>query len=266
VDVLAAWLFSFDYNDPLFVLLVFVGIVVGSVYGRLRLALCAVIAALVVVWPVSTPTLGYWTVHRLVPACAMQVIAVGVGASWLREALPFGLGRRWGALAPAVGLALLLAARTQDEVRGHNAITDEFWLLRSHLAPNGVVEPECTLLAFGRQMDSDFHDFRQIVPGTHWVRCENQDCAQTRIDSECVYYLRSLNCYNAEKATGRCLDQGSQPEGDRSSCLDPRCARLEGSLALSVVEERTTDLHAAFRNDVWPHFVDIGLYRVELAQ
>jgi len=267
-DVLRAGLLSEDFNDPIFVALVILGALAGLVNTRLRIGLGAALGTLVVVWPVCMNTAGGFTVlHRLVPVCALQVVAAGVGASWLTSWLPPRLRQHWAAAIPALSLALYVFAQHHREVRDPNAVTDEFWMLRNHLAPGGIVNTECTLLWFWGPMDTDIHDFGQVLPGMPSIHCDRDDCERSVSAGGCFYYVRSLNCYSGEgQMPAECLARGRMPSGDRAPCMDPRCVRLERALALSTIEERTVDLYAVFHGvpeqPPRPRSVDIGLFQV----
>jgi hypothetical protein len=267
-DVLRAGLYSVDFNDRIFVALVGVGALAGLVDKRWRLGLGAAVATLVVVWPVSMTTTGGFTVlHRFVPVCALQVIAAGVGAAWITSWLPSRVRHHWAAAIPAVALALYLFAEHRHEVSEPNAVTDEFWMLRDHLAPGGVVNPECTLLFVGRSMDTDIHDFAQVLPGMTTLHCEQDECVRLVSRGGCFYYVRSINCHYSEVRTPpECRESGRTPAGDLFACLDPRCVQLETALQLAPVEERTVDVHAAFHGSPgrpqWPRSAEIGLYKV----
>ena len=255
-------LFSLDFNDRLFVALVLLGAAAGLVSRRLRIGFGAALATLVVGWPVSMATTGYTVLHRLVPTVAMQTIAAGAGAALLGAWLPRRLR-----LAPGLaGAAYLLAAYAHD-LRAPNAVTEEFWMLRNHLAPGGAVRRECKLLALGRPMDTDIHDFAQVLPGITMHYCEREDCLAAAAAGGCVYYLRSLNCFFSEiQAPPQCIERGRTATGDILPCLDPRCAELEKTLLLAPVEERTTDVHPVFHgppgHPQWPRVADIALFEV----
>lgn len=267
--VLRAGLFSVDFNDRIIVALVGVGALAGLVNKRLRIGLGAALGTLVVVWPVSMATTqGFTVLHRLVPVCALQVIAAGVGAAWITSWLPARVRHHWAAAIPAVILALFVFANHRDEVREPNAVTEEFWMLRNHLAPGGVVNPDCALLFVGRPMDTDIHNFRQVLPAMEMIHCEEVDCVDRVSRGGCFYYLRNLNCFYDEVLTPpECFENGRTPAGDVFACIDPRCAQLERVLELSPVEERTVDLYAAFRGNPrfprWPRNVNIALYKVQ---
>jgi hypothetical protein len=144
-------------------------------------------------------------------------------------------------------------------------------MLRNHLAPGGVVNTDCTLMAFGRNMDTDIHNFAQVLPAMGMARCEQEDCVAVAARGGCVYYLRSLSCYFFDPVVPpECLERGRTPSGDHFPCIDPQCARLERELELAPVEERTVNLFAVFNGlperPQSPRFVDIGLYRVVRAK
>jgi hypothetical protein len=267
-NVLRAGLYSEDFNDPLFVKLVLVGALAGLLNRRLRIGLGAALGTLIVVWPMSMATTeGFTVLHRLVPVCALQVIAAGVGTAWITSWLPSALRHRWVAAIPGVILVLFLFAAHRHEMRAPNAVTDEFWMLRNHLAPEGVVNQHCALMFVGSTMDTDIHDFAQVLPGMDMIRCERDDCVRAASQDGCFYYLRSLNCYFSESVISTdCFDRGRTPAGDLMPCLRPRCADLEEALELSPLEEKTVDVYAAFRGDPrwprWPRSADIGLYKV----
>jgi hypothetical protein len=267
-NVVRAALYSEEFNDPVFVWLVLVGAMAGLVSRRMRIGLGAALATMVVGWPLSMATWGGFTVlHRLVTMCAMQVIAAGVGAAWLTGWLPSRVRRHWAAALPAMALAFFIFAKHSDAVREPNAVTDEFWLLRNRLAPGGAVITGCTLLSYGRSMDTDIHDFGQVLPGMRVIRCEQEDCVSAARRGGCLYYLRSLNCFHFEWQTpAECLERGRTPAGDLFACMEPQCARLESTLDLTLVEERTVDLQAVFHGlperPQWPRTVDIALFKV----
>jgi hypothetical protein len=268
IGVLRASLFSTDFNHPIVVGLVLAGMLAGLVDERFRLGLGAALGTLIVVWPMSMETTqGFTVLHRLVPVCVFQVIAAGVGASWLTSWLPSRVRHHWAAAIPGVALALFLFATHRHEIRAANAVTDEFWMLRNHLAPGGAVQRDCALMFVGSTMDTDIHDFGQVLPGMPMIRCEQEDCLRVASHGGCLYYLRNINCYSsAPVSPPECVERGRTPAGDLFPCLDPRCVQLERSLELSPIEERTVDLYAAFRGSAkwprWPRKVDIGLYRV----
>ena len=266
-NILRAGLFSVDFNDPIFVALVGIGALAGVVDRRMRLGLGAALGTLIVVWPMSMATHWFTALHRLVPACALQVVAAGVGASWITSWLSPLVRHPWAAAIPALTLALYVFAKHADEVRDPNAVTDEFWMLRNHLAPGGVVNSECTLLSVGRSMDTDIHNFEHVLPGMKVIPCEHYDCVRAVSPGGCFYYVRNLNCYfNEIRTPSDCVDRGRTATGDVYACLDPHCGQLEKALELSPVEERTVDFEGVFYDSRerphWPRQADIGLYKV----
>jgi hypothetical protein len=265
-DVLRAGLLSYDYNHPLVVTLVVVGALAGCIDARLRVGLGACLGALVVVWPFAASTdatLFLWR-HRLVPACSLQAIAAGLGAAWLCATLARTQRWQWTGALLALGVALLAFAERLDHVREPNALTEEFWLLRRQLAPNGEVSRGCALMALGTSMDTDLSDVAEVLPGMPLTRCEREDCVSVAAGGGCRYYLRSVNCFFRKPWMPLpCLERGRHADtGDVLDCLDPRCARIERSLDLSPVEERNVDVRAAFPDFRFPRTAPIGLYRV----
>jgi hypothetical protein len=210
---------------------------------------------------------GFTILHRFVSVCVLQAIAAGVGVAWITSWLPSRVRHHWAAAIPAVTLALFLFVQHRHEVRDPNAVTDEFWMLRNHLAPGGRVKTDCALMFVSRPMDTDIHDFGQVLPGITRIHCEQEDCAGIAARDGCFYYLRSLNCFFAEVETPReCVERGRTPAGDLFACMDPRCVQLEKTLELEPIEERTVDLYAVFhgypQRPQWPRNVDIGLFKV----
>jgi hypothetical protein len=245
-EVLRAGLFSEDFNDWIFVRLVLVGAVAGLVNERMRVGLGAALATLVVVFPLSMPrAVGFPILHRFVPVCAMQVIAAGVGASWITSWLPARVRHHWMAVIPALMLAFYVFAEHRHEVRDHNAVTDEFWMLRNHLAPGGVVNTECPLLFVSRPLDTDIHDFGQVLPGIR-RSIATRTIASTACSGGCFYYLRSLNCFFAEaRHLWIASSAVGQQRGPLSIWTRAACTSNE-SWSSNPLEERTVDLYAVF--------------------
>ena len=264
--ILRTGLLSLEFNHPLFVVLVAIGAAAGVVDPRWRVDLGAALAAVLVGVPVSTMlSRDYVVVHRLVPGCAGQVRAAGVGAAWMISWLPPMIRRHWAAAIPAVAVALYVFAIHRHEVREPNGLSEEFWMLRDHLAPGGDVVDGCALLAVGRNMDTDICDLSQVLPGMPTIHCEQEDCERIVSEGGCFYYLRALNCFYAPlRLPPECRERGRTPAGDHFACMDPRCTELERNLVLSPVEERTVAVRGVFHGppDSWPEVADIGLYRV----
>ena len=267
---LAAGLWSTDYNDVLIAVLVLVGALAGSVTKRLRIGLGAAAATLLVVWPFCGTTYGgYIILHRLSAACALQVIGAGVGVAWITSWLPGTLRRHWTAALPGVAAAIYLLVVHRHEIHDQIGLSDEFWMLRNHLAPGGVVEKNCKLVWVGRNMDTDIHDFEDVVPGMEGVRCPQTDCLAEVARGGCFYYMRGLNCFYSETPTKpECRAEGKTPGEGYWDCIDPDCVRVEGSLQLDLVEQRTVDVHSVWNyehDNADPHFplqADVALYRV----
>lgn len=270
-SALEAGLWSTDYNDELIVILVIVGAVAGLVNGRLRIGLGAAVGTLIVVWPFCGTTLGGYTIlHRLSAACALQSIAAGVGAAWITSWLPAKLREHWVSAVPAALVALYLLIGHRHEIHDPHGLSDEFWMLRNNLAPGGVVKEECELVWVGRSMDTDIHNFAEVLPGIEGIRCQQRDCLADIAKGGCFYYMRGLNCFYSEEPTKpECIQHGKTSTGGYMDCIDPDCVRVETSLELDLVEQRTVDVHAVWNYERGtppdPHFpfaADVGLYRV----
>jgi hypothetical protein len=269
--VLKAGLWSTDFNDPLIVILAIVGAVAGLVNRRLRVGVGALAGALIVVWPFGETTYGgYIILHRLSATCALQVIAAGIGAAWITSWLPAKLREHPAALLPGLVAALYLLVVHRQAIHEQMGLSDEFWMLRNNLAPGGVVKTECKLVWVGRSMDTDIHNFEDVVPGMEGIRCQERDCLADIAKGGCFYYMRGLNCFFSETRTKReCLQEGKTPTGGYLECIDPECVRVETSLRLELVEQRTVDVHTVWnyerRTPFDPHFplaADVALYRV----
>ncbi len=265
-QMLRAGIWSVDFNDKLFVALVGVGGLTGALNPRLRIGLGAVLGAVLVGWPVSAMQVQSFVVlHRFVPVCSLQTIAAGVGAAWVTSWLTARARENRVVIVPALLAALYLFARNRHQVHDANAVTEEFWMLRKHLAVNGTVKKECTLLVVGRPMDTDICNFGQVLPGMTIVHCEKEDCVRLAAEDRCFYYLRSLNCFYAEaEVATHCEERTQSATGRILPCTDPRCMELERKLRLSAVDVRTVAFKDVFFGspNSWPERADIGLYHV----
>jgi hypothetical protein len=268
---LKAGLWSTDYNDTLIAILVIVGAVAGLVNARLRIGLGAAVGTLIVVWPFCTTTYGGYTIlHRLSATCALQSIAAGVGAAWIMSWLPAKLREHWGSVAPAAIVALYLVIGHRLEIHDPHGLSDEFWMLRNNLAPGGIVKKECELVWVGRSMDTDIQNFADVLPGIEGIRCQERDCLADIAQGGCFYYMRGLNCFYSEEPTKlQCREHGKTSTGGYMDCIDPECVRVETSLELELVEQRTVDVHAVWNYErgmpPTPHFpfaADVALYRI----
>lgn len=269
--VLEAGLWSTKYNDILIVILVLLGAGAGLVNSRLRIGLGAALGALIVVWPFcETTDSGYIFLHRLSPACALQSIAAGVGAAWIASWLPGKLRAHWVPAVLAVMAALYLLIGHAHEIHDPQGLSDEFWMLRNNLAPGGRVAKECKLVWFGRSMDTDIHNFEDVLPGMEGIRCQERDCLADIATGGCFYYMRGLSCfYSQERTKPECLQHGRTSAGGYFDCIDPECARVERSLELELVEQRTVDVmsvfstgHGTVPDPYFPLAADVGLYRI----
>jgi hypothetical protein len=200
----------------------------------------------------------------------LQVIAAGIGAAWITSWLPAKLRDHPAALLPGVAAALYLLVAHREEIHEQMGVSDEFWMLRNNLAPGGVVETECKLVWVGRNMDTDIHNFEDVVPGMEGIRCQDRDCLADIAKGGCFYYMRGLNCFYSETPTKpECQSQGKTHTGGYLDCIDPECVRVETSLRLDLLEQRTVDVHTVWNYERGtppdPHFpvaADIALYRV----
>jgi hypothetical protein len=267
--VLQAGLWSTDFNDRAVALLVLLGALAGVLDRRYRLGLGAAVAAVVVVWPFCRTTYGsYVMLHRLSPACAMHVIAAGVGAAYLTSGMRDRLARPWIRIAPATLVALSLVLGHRHQIHDPNALVEEFSMLRRNLAPRGVVNRECRLVWVGRARDTDLHNFDQVLPGMRGIQCQQSDCLAEVKGDGCFYYMRGLNCFSWDgHLPPACLETGSTPSGAYFDCILPECRRVERSLKLSKVEERTVDVRTAWdirKEDAsYPFLAKLGLYRID---
>src|SRR5262249_55243132 len=135
-------------------------------------------------------------------------------------------------------------------------------------APRGVVDTACELVWVGRSMDTDMHDFADVLPGIEGIRCQERDCLADVAKGGCFYYIRGLNCFYSPMGTKpNCVRIGKSSVGGYMDCIDPQCARIESSLELDLVEQRTVDVLTVYNDRGRPHSsfpmeADIGLYRV----
>ena len=247
-------------NGPMFQALVVAGAVSGIVVGR-WFGLLAFIAMLVVVAPVvnSAHASG---LHRLVPTCALQSMMAGIGAygvvAWRRSA-------RWLPAALSLAAFYILVQQRSDLTRPY-VFTEEYDLVRTHLAPGGVPARDCRLMTFKAADDEDVHDFGVVVPGMTVLDCRSLDCLAELSTGGCFYYLRSAACYFHDTGVPAACAAAGEIGGDRFVCLNGPSAAFEESVDLQPVEVRTIDIRNTFpewsRN--YPKRADIGLFRVRL--
>jgi hypothetical protein len=254
------------YNDPLFAALVLVGAAAGLSGAPYRVGAGAYAAMLLVLAPVVRS--GDWilSMHRMVPTCALQTIAAGIGAwrisTWI-SALSAG---RIPAVAPGAVAALVILARHRAELSEQYVFTHEYEIARTHLAPASKAADGCTLLTCNQiGEDVDIHDFGHVLPGMRVLDCRRDDCLSPVKDGGCFYYMRSAGCYfHFEGIPAPCEESGATPAGDRIACLNAPAASVERALSLEPVEMRSIDVLATFsdRRGRYPRTAEVGLFRV----
>lgn len=253
------------YNDPLFMLLVWVGAVAGLL-PRFRLGLFGYIAMLVVLAPVVHSGHAI-AMHRLIPACALQALVAGMGAYGLTEWIPRGRRWRWMAAVPGAALAVLVLVQNRDELTRPYVFTEEYDLVRGHLVPGGVPVEGCSVLVFGSivPQDIDIHDFRQVVPELRVVDCLQVDCLAEIGRGDCFYYVRSAGAYfHPAGVPEACVAAGVGAGGDRLACLNEPSAAFERAVDLRAVEVKSIDILPTFpdRKANYPEKAEVGLFRV----
>ncbi|MGH9423076.1 MAG: hypothetical protein ACRD3J_24075, partial [Thermoanaerobaculia bacterium] len=255
-------------NDVLFKLLLAAGALAGLIERRLCVALGAAIGAAIITLPMThSGDSGILVLHRFVPVCGLQAIAAGLGGFWLAD-LVTGHGRH-RALAASIAASVFfyLFALHRSELSVRYAFNEEFELLRRELAPGGVANTDCTLLAFSGRMDSGLHSAGQVLPGMKVLDCWTDACRAAAERGGCVYYFRSVSCYLLDQpGSVSCRTYGTNEAGDLLPCLQPACADLERALHLSQVASRQV-----YPRETWstgemssryPARALIGLYRV----
>lgn len=251
------------YNDRLFMLLVLTGALAGLVSKRHRLGLYAYAAMLVVLLPVVRSGFFVLGMHRMVPTCAVQTICAGIGAWWLGGWLPAWRGVRRAAVVPGTLIACYVLLLHWHELTERHAFNEEYDLVRSHLAPGGIVPSHCSLLTCNQVpgQDVDIHDFGHVVPGMNIVDCLRDDCIAAARSGGCQYYVRSAGCYfHSDGVPPTCA---MDAVGDAQRCLIPPIAAFERSVALQPIEIRTVDLLRSFlRSGSYPDTAQVGLFKV----
>lgn len=256
------------YNHPLFTRLMWIGAVAG-LSRRFRLGLRAYVAMLVVLAPVADSVWTTIAFHRLVPACALQTIVAGVGATVLTAWLPLaGSMWRWVAAVPGTIAALSILVAQSGDLTKPYVFTEEYGLVRSHLAPRGHTVSDCTLLTFNAiaAEDVDIHDFRQVVPDMRVLDCGTDDCLTAVAGGGCFYYVRSaVSYFHASGVPAECAATGATAAGGIGACLGAAPASFEQSVELQPIDIRTIDILETFPDRRWQYPVraQIGLFRVE---
>jgi hypothetical protein len=256
---------------PVYALLVVAAVVSGAWTGRWY-GLATFIAYLVIVAPVLGAT-DPSALHRLSPSAALHAAVAGLGAYAL--AASWGRLRRggWLVVLPGVLVALAVLVRHRDDLTRRYSFQEEYELVRSRLAPNGVVRSDCVLLAFASEpeIDIDLHYYSQVVPGMRVVECRQDDCTREAAAAECVYYFRSAAAYFHGSVRGYhlglavpsfCKEEGLAKRADGTTCLNAAAASFEATVTLEPVELRTVDLRGTFDLPGFPRRAELGLFRV----
>jgi hypothetical protein len=248
------------YNDSVFMSMVLIGAMAGVV-RRYRFGLWAYLAMLVVLAPVGRSDAPF-QLHRLVPTCAMQAMLAGIGAFALTAWLPLRRRWQWCIVLPGAAAAFYGLVQHREDLTRPYVFSEEYDLVRSHLAPGGIPAPGCTLLTFNATVwgDIDLHDFGQVVPGVRVLDCRSVDCVAELRDGECVYYVRSAACYYHPAG----VPPACAAVGDPRKCMAPSCASFETSVELEPIELRTIDILSTFpdRRLNYPQHAEVGLFIV----
>ena len=247
----------------LFTVLIVLGALSGIVTRR-WLGLSAFVAMLIVVAPVVHSTHST-AMHRLVPACALQALVAAIGAYTLTVWIPSTSRWRWLAAIPGVAAVGVVAGQHRGDLTRPYVFTEEYELVRRHLAPAGASAPDCTLMAFPPGFDYDIHDFAQVVPDMQVLDCRQADCRAASSTAGCFYYVRSAACYfHPDGVPPACSVAGTTEQADRFVCMNEPSASFERSVELEPIEVRTIALRDTFADFVqnYPERAEIGLFRV----
>lgn len=258
----AVWIAWYAFRP--FVWLVWLAAVLG-VLPRFRLGLGASIGSLLLAAPVTRSAEWLPALHRLVPACALQSIAAGMGAyvltAWLRPRGRAG----WLLALPGSILAVAMFVETRATLTEPHPFTQEYDLIRKYLAPHGSALTDCTLLTLRRpSLDSlDLHDPAQVAPPVRVLDCSRTDCIDVVARGGCFYYYRTTEAFLHRHA----LPPGCTASGASAECLNAEARTLEGRLALEPVELRWTTIAAKIHraDHYYPEHAPLGLFRVRAA-
>jgi len=252
-DLVRETLVAATYRDRVFMGLVVVGAALGVLSRRLRIGLGAAIGAMIIMVPMLKSSDWIVTQHRLVPVCALQCIAAGIGASGVAVWLSSRSYRGWLAAVPAMCAAGFVLATHARDLRMPYVPQQEYAMVRDHLVS---ASPDCTLLSFpAHDGDIDLHDYGQVVPNLHVVDCRKVDCREPPRTGGCTYYVRSLSCYWLEDGQPHdCAGSGA--------CIAADCAAVERAFALEPIDERIVAARSTFPDRSYPETAKVGLYRV----
>jgi len=264
------WLFydavwPVSYRDHVFLALVWIGAAAGLL-SHFRLGLLGYLAMVVVLAPVAQSAESAVTLHRMIPACAVQAMVAGIGAYSLAAGIRWMGGGRWLAALPGIVAAAYVLVEHRGDLTTPYVFNEEYALVRNHLAPNGVAATDCTLLTFNANYvgDIDLHDFGQVVPRVRIVDCRRTDCVAALPDVGCLYYVRSVaSYYQAGHVPQRCIAAGGSTVEDRLACMDDGTASFERAVELQPVELKVVGIADTFRDpEHSPETAQIGLFRV----
>jgi hypothetical protein len=245
--------------------LIVIAAVVGLFNRRLRVGLGAVLATALAVWPVWNSGTMLISLHRVVPATALQSIAAGLGLYAIL--IPLKWATRIGWLPAVAGAVLLMLGwfPSRGLLTQRLFFNEEYDVVRSHLQPHGIPVPGCTLLTFlDQKADVDIHGYGTVVPGVPVLDCALDDCfAETR-GLSCRYYMRSTSCYvdDSQSSAAPCRHDVGDPRGDDGPCLSEPCAAFENRLRLDPVDLRVVNTTGAFRAGLYPRSPRVGLFKV----
>jgi hypothetical protein len=233
---------------------------IAGLLGRPRFGLLAYFAMLVVLAPVAHSASTTISLHRLVPACALQSIVAGLGAWALGTAIP--VRSRWITVVPGAAAALWILVANHTELTRPYVFTEEYEMVRSHVADASA--DACGMLTFNRVpgADIDIHDFGQILPELNIIDCLRDDCNSALAAGGCFYYFRSAACYfHPDGVPPACV-----ADRDPVACLSEPSATFERSVTLEPIEVRTIDLWDTFpdRRASYPNRAEVGLFRVRI--
>lgn len=257
------------HTPSIWVVLIVVGALAG-VTGRWRLGLMAVVAAMLVQFPVARSRELPLAWHRLPPTAAMQVMAAGVGLSVLIRPLASG---GWPALLLATAVAAGSMGRSFAELRHEHLYNTEYRLARGLGAPGGVVQRDCTVLVAARPGtvenwgDSDLHRIEQVLPGAEVVRCgaeAPEACAEALADDRCDLFIRLGWCFLHVDGVPPACRAATDDASVREHCQTAACAAVEAAGGWETLGESWARPNETFPlHNAYPERVPIGVYRRE---
>lgn len=257
------------HTPSMWAVLIVVGAVAGLT-GRWRLGLMAVVAAMLVQFPVARSRELPLAWHRLPSTAAMQVMAAGVGLALLIRPLAKG---GWPALLLAAAVAAGSMGRSFAELRHEHLYNVEYRLARGLAAPGGVVQTDCTVLVpavpgsgdvWG---DSDLHRIEQVLPGAEVVRCHAdapEACAEALADDRCDLFIQLGWCFLHPDGVPPACRAATDEASIRAACTVPACASVQAAGGWVTLGETWADPTETFPLfNAYPTSVPIGVYRRE---